>query len=64
MVLLLSYEWSWFIAIMIVAGVVGALLGSAGFDDMKEHPWKYKQTLEANKAKQKAKEQTKEQNNH
>ena len=63
MVLLLSDEWTWFVAIMVVAGVVGALFGS-GFDDMKEHPWKYRKVFEANEAKKKAKEQAKDQDNH
>ena len=64
MVLMLSDEWSWFIAVVIVAGVVGAMLGSAGFDDMMDHPWKYRKVFEANEAKKKAKEQAKKQNTH
>ena len=58
MVTLLSFMGEWAVAAVVVSVVVGLVgLGAASLD-IKEKPWKYRDWLDADKAKGKAKRQS------
>ena len=58
MLLLLSDAASFWIAFLIFLVCYMLISWSALSDDIKDHPWKYREWLEADEAKKKAKEQS------
>lgn len=56
MVLLLSFIGEWILAAAIVSVVVGLVGWGAVKCDMEENPWKYRDWLDADEAKKKAKQ--------
>lgn len=61
MILLLSYQGEWLLAAAIFCVISGLVALGTLNADMKERPWKYKQFLDADEARKKAKEKAKEQ---
>ena len=58
MVTLLSFMGEWAVAAVVVSVVVGLVgLGAAKLD-IKEKPWKYRNWLDADEAREKAKRQS------
>ena len=56
MVLLLSFIGEWILAAAIVSVITGFIAWGAVKLDMEENPWKYREWLDADEAKKKAKQ--------
>ncbi len=55
MILLLSFWGEWILAIAIVSVISGFIAWGAVKSDIKENPWKYREWLDADETKKKAK---------